>query len=56
MAGAAVTVLKPDGSLIVCLSTHALKTRKSIHDLEKEIEVLAHAAQNLAHCLVSDPR
>lgn len=55
MVGAAVPVLKPDGSLIACLSTHALKTRKSIHDLETEIEVLSQTARELANCLSGDP-
>lgn len=51
MVGAAAPVLSSDGRLLACLSTHALKTRKSINDLEAEMDILKQAALELADIL-----
>ncbi|MEM6902265.1 MAG: IclR family transcriptional regulator [Pseudomonadota bacterium] len=51
MVGAAVPVLDRDGHLIACLSTHVLKTRKSIVALEADVHLLKATATELATCL-----
>ena len=52
MVGAAVPIFAESGALIACLSTHALTTRKSIGDLEKDIPLMRDVAGKLKACLV----
>ena len=51
MVGAAVPIYGASGALIACLSTHALTTRKSVMDLEKEMPLMLEVAQKLKACL-----
>ncbi|WP_424980050.1 IclR family transcriptional regulator [Leisingera sp. S232] len=52
MVGAAVPIYGNSGSLIACLSTHALTTRKSIAVLEQEVQLMQVAADKLKACLM----
>ena len=52
MVGAAVPIFAETGALIACLSTHALTTRKSINDMEKEIPLMREVAGKLRNCLL----
>ena len=51
MVGAAVPIYGGSGALIACLSTHALTTRKSVIDLEKEMPLMLEVAQKLKLCM-----
>ena len=53
MNGAAVPIFSDDGTLIACLSTHALATRKSVAKLKSEIPLMVNAAKNLKACLIN---
>lgn len=50
MVGASVPIYGQSGALIACLSTHALTTRKSVIDLEKEMPLMLEVAQKLKEC------
>ncbi len=47
MVGASVPIFAENGSLIACLSTHALVTRKPIQRLRDEIPLMHKAAEEL---------
>ncbi|NKB26444.1 MAG: hypothetical protein GKR99_02320 [Rhodobacteraceae bacterium] len=51
MVGAAVPIFGDSGALMACLSTHALTTRKSVDDLEKDIPQMRDFALKLKACL-----
>ena len=51
MNGAAVPIFADNGTLVACLSTHALATRKSIQTLQDEIPLMRAAAKDLKACL-----
>ena len=51
MVGAAVPIYGENGALIACLSTHALTTRKSVEDMEKDMPLMLDVAQKLKVCL-----
>lgn len=51
MVGAAVPIYGESGALIACLSTHALTTRKSVEDMEKDMPLMLDVAQKLKACL-----
>ena len=53
MNGAAVPVFSDEGTLMACLSTHSLVTRKSITKLVQEIEIMSDTAVELRACLTS---
>ncbi|MDI3337704.1 IclR family transcriptional regulator [Defluviimonas aestuarii] len=52
MVGAAVPIYADSGALVACLSTHALTTRKTIGDLEKDIPVMIDIAGKLKACML----
>ena len=47
MVGASVPIMNKQGVLCACLSTHALITRKSLSEIEKQIPDMQHAAREL---------
>lgn len=55
MVGAAVPVLTDNGALVSCLSTHALRTRKPIETLRKEVSLMKTAALALHDNLIAAP-
>ena len=53
MVGASVPVYSSNGTLIACLSTHALVTRKSLTLLVAQIPLMQEAATKLQKCLMA---
>lgn len=54
MVGASVPIFSHNGSLVACLSTHALVTRKSLDLLVAQIPLMQEAAMKLRKCLISE--
>lgn len=54
MVGASVPIFSNNGSLVACLSTHALVTRKSLDLLVAQIPLMQEAARKLRTCLISE--
>lgn len=52
MVGGAVPIFSDTGTLVACLSTHALTTRKSIAHLEKDIPLMLEMAGKLKSCML----
>ncbi|MGB7286675.1 MAG: IclR family transcriptional regulator [Salaquimonas sp.] len=54
MVGASVPIYSNNGSLIACLSTHSLVTRKSLDLLVAQIPLMQEATKKLRKCLISE--
>lgn len=52
MVGVSAPIFGDNGTLIACLSTHALVTRKPIDVLMKQIPLMQEAAKKLRDCLL----
>ena len=55
MVGASVPIRNRQGALCVCLSTHALSTRKPLSILEEQIVDMQAAARDLEVLFFPDP-
>ena len=55
MVGASVPIRNRQGALCACLSTHALRTRKTLSDLEEQIADMQAAARDLEALFFPDP-
>ena len=55
MVGASVPIHNRQGALCACLSTHALRTRKTLSDLEEQIADMQAAARDLEALFFPEP-